>query len=78
MVFWWDRLNAAPGLHVAICIPRDPDFPPGYEPAGAYEATARRKAIVELPSASSPEASRVVAFHPVGFPGRRSRSSRPS
>lgn len=26
-----------------------------------------------LPTASSPEASRVVAFHPVGFPGRRSR-----
>ncbi|MFC8350043.1 hypothetical protein [Streptomyces sp. NPDC057280] len=67
------RLNAAPGLHVAICVPRDPDFAPGYEPAAAYEATARRTAILRLPTASSPDTSRVVAFHPVGFPGRRSR-----
>ena len=67
------RLNAAPGLHVAICVARDPDFAPGYEPAAVYETTARRKAILGLPTASSPEASRVVAFHPVGFPGRRSR-----
>ncbi len=67
------RLNAAPGLHVAICTPRAPDFAPGYEPAAAYEAAARRTAILGLPTASSPDASRVVAFHPVGFPGRRSR-----
>jgi hypothetical protein len=67
------RLNAAPGLHIAICVPRNPDFAPGYEPAATYEAAARRAAILGLPSASSPDASRVVAFHPLGFPGRRSR-----
>jgi hypothetical protein len=67
------RLNAAPGLHVMICTPRKPDFGPGYEPAAAYEAQARRIRILNLPTASAAEGSRVVAFHPVGFPGRPSR-----
>lgn len=67
------RLNTAPGLHVIICTPRDPDFGPGYEPAAAYEALNRRERILGLPSASAVEESRVVAFHPVGFPGRPSR-----
>jgi hypothetical protein len=67
------RLNAAPGLHVIICTPRDPDFGPGYEPAAAYEAQKRRQSILDLPTANAPSGSRVVAFHPVGFPGRPSR-----
>lgn len=67
------RLNVAPGLHVIICTPRDPDFGPGYEPAAAYEALKRRQSILNLPTANTPTSSRVVAFHPVGFPGRPSR-----
>lgn len=68
-----NRLNQAPGLHVTICTPRAPDFAPGYEPAAAYEAERRRTAILGLPTANAASGSRVVAFHPVGFPGRRSR-----
>ncbi len=67
------RLNAAPGLHVTICVPREPDFGPGYEPAAAYEAKARRQAILGLPTANALDGSRVLAFHPIGFPGRPSR-----
>jgi hypothetical protein len=67
------RMNAAPGLHVAICTPKFPDFGRGYEPAAAYEATARRTAIRSLPTAQDAAGSRVFAFHPIGFPGRRSR-----
>jgi hypothetical protein len=67
------RLNAAPGLHVTICTPREPDFGPGYEPAAAYEAKARRQAILGLPTANAVDGSRVLAFHPIGFPGRPSR-----
>jgi hypothetical protein len=67
------RLNAAPGLHAMICTPRHPDFAPGYEPAAAYEAQARRTRILALPTANAVDGSRVVAFHPVGFPGRPSR-----
>ena len=62
-----DRLAAAPGLHVIICTPKFPDFATGYEPFSAYEAKNRRERILAFP------AERVVAFHPVGFPGRPSR-----
>lgn len=61
------RLAAAPGLHVIICTPRFPDFATGYEPFSAHEALDRRQRILALP------AERVVAFHPIGFPGRPSR-----
>ena len=67
------RMNAAPGLHVAICTPKFPDFGRGYERAAAYEAAARRTAIRSLPTAQDASGSRVFAFHPIGFPGRRSR-----
>ena len=61
------RLNQATGLHVIICTPKFPDFAPGYEPLAAQEVEDRAARILALP----PE--RVVAFHPVGFPGRPSR-----
>jgi hypothetical protein len=67
------QMNAAPGLHVAICTPKFPDVARGYEPAAAYEAAARRTAILSLPTAQHADGSRVFAFHPIGFPGRRSR-----
>lgn len=61
------RLTQASGLQVMICTPKFPDFAPGYEAFSAQEAADRRARILGLP----PE--RVVAFHPVGFPGRPSR-----
>jgi hypothetical protein len=69
------RMSAAPGLHVMFCSPKSPDFPPAYAPFVLVEAADRRAKIVALPTAAdaSPAASRVLAFHPVGFPGRPSR-----
>jgi hypothetical protein len=81
-----DRLAAAPGLHVMICTPKFADFAAGYEPLAAHEIDDRKKRVLgraaEGPTPAiaglealnlGPEASRVVAFHPVGFPGRPSR-----
>ncbi|MBO3752418.1 hypothetical protein J5X84_40715 [Streptosporangiaceae bacterium NEAU-GS5] len=69
------RLTANPALHVILCCPAQPDFPFGFNPFTDFELKSRRDAILGLPTASSadPVASRVVAFHPVGFPGRPSR-----
>lgn len=68
------RINAAPGLHVMFCSPRQPDFAELYAPFGQNEAVDRRTQILALPTATGPgKQSRVVAFHPVGFPGRPSR-----
>jgi hypothetical protein len=61
------RLSAAPGLRVIICVPKFPDFAAGYEAFSAQEGSDRRAKILGLP------AERVVSFHPIGFPGRRSR-----
>jgi hypothetical protein len=65
------RMAAAPGLHVVVCTPKHPDFAPGYEPFAAYEADDRRTRILALAAAQTPQ--RIMAFHPVGFPGRPSR-----
>lgn len=62
-----NRLAEAPGLHVILCVPKYPDFAAGYEPFAAREVIERRTAVLDLP----PE--RVVAFHPIGFPGRASQ-----
>lgn len=69
------RMSAAPGLRVLLCTPKYGEGPPGYEAFAAREVEQRRAAVVGLPTAAlaDPEASRVVAFHPVGFPGRASR-----
>lgn len=67
------RLQAATGLHVIICTPKFPDFAAGYEPMAANEAADRRTRVLALPTASAVDGSRVVSFHPVGFPGRPSR-----
>jgi hypothetical protein len=61
------RLDVATGLRVIICTPKFPDFGPGYEPLASNEAEDRRTRILALPD------SRVVSFHPVGFPGRPTR-----
>jgi hypothetical protein len=61
------RLDVATGLRVIIGTPKVTDFAAGYEPMGDNEATNRRTRILEL------DDSRVVSFHPVGFPGRPTR-----
>jgi hypothetical protein len=64
-----------PGLRVIICTPKHPDFGPGYEPFAASEAHDRKESILKLHTADdeNPTQSRIVAFHPIGFPGRPSR-----
>jgi hypothetical protein len=69
------RLLAAPGLHVMICVPRFADVAPGYEPVGAYEIADRLSLLsaLQTPGVGDRRKSRVVPFHPIGFPGRPSR-----
>jgi hypothetical protein len=69
------RLTANPALHVAVCCPQQPDFPFGFNPFTDYEAAERRTALLGLPTANvaDPVGSRVVVFHPIGFPGRPCR-----
>ena len=69
------RLGANPALHVAVCLPEQPDLPFGFEPWIDRQLAARRTTLQGLPTAlvADPLGSRVVAFHPVGFPGRPSR-----
>jgi hypothetical protein len=70
------RLVACPGLRVAICVPKQPDFAAGYEGMTSYEVQDRllivrgrttAPVVTPLPDKQS------VVFHPVGFPGRFSR-----
>jgi hypothetical protein len=69
------RLTANPALHVAVCCPQTPDFPFGFNPFSDYEAAERRAALLGMPTANvvDPIGSRVVVFHPMGFPGRPCR-----
>jgi len=70
------QLTARPGLRVIICVPKNPDFAPGYEGMATYEVQDRlliangkttAPAVTPLPPTQS------VIFHPIGFPGRFSR-----
>jgi hypothetical protein len=65
-----DRLQKAPGLRVVLCLSKELDYGPGYETFAAREYAQRREAVTRL-LAAAPE--RVVAFHPIGFPGRALR-----
>jgi hypothetical protein len=64
------------GLRLIVCVPKVPDFAPGYEGMSAYEA-ADRLSIVKGRTGASPltplPKQQTVLFHPVGFPGRFSR-----
>jgi hypothetical protein len=68
------RMAARPGLHVTVCCPRRPRVGPGYELFSTRELLLRQAALRALPtwSDNDPERSRIVAFHPVGYPGRPS------
>jgi hypothetical protein len=69
------RLSSTPSLHAVICCPREPDYPFGFNPFRDLEAKARNLTVLGLPTANNPDpfGSRVLAFHPIGFPGRPSR-----
>jgi hypothetical protein len=69
------RINSAPGLHAILCVPRAPDFAFGYEAATAYELADRLDKLIALQRAGAgdPLKSRVLPFHPIGFPGRPTR-----
>ena len=69
------RLSSTPSLHAVICCPREPDYPFGFNPFRDLEAKSRNLTVLGLPTATvaDPVGSRVVAFHPIGFPGRPSR-----
>ena len=62
-----DRLAATPGLRVVVCVSKELDYGPGYEVFAAREYQQRLDAVAKLQLAAP---GRVVAFHPVGFPGR--------
>jgi hypothetical protein len=71
-----DRLTQTPGLHVMICTPKLPDFPQAdrvYQRMSNWEVGDRQRAIQALPTFTDAANPRVVAFHPLGFPGRFSR-----
>jgi hypothetical protein len=61
------RLRAAPGLRVVLCLSKELDYGPGYEMFAAREYAQRLDAVARLQQEAG---SRVVAFHPIGFPGR--------
>jgi hypothetical protein len=69
-----DRMAAVPALRLMLCVPELPDFGPGYEPFAKAERHRRIALLKALPSAqqSDPLLSRMVVFHPIGFPGRLS------
>jgi len=71
------QLQDRPGLRAIICVPKVPDFAPGYEGMSAYEvqdrlAIVRGSTTANPVVAPMPDAQSIV-FHPVGFPGRFSR-----
>jgi hypothetical protein len=67
-------MREAPGLRVVVCTPKHPDYAAGYEPFAAHEVKERRELLLDLPTATDihPDRNRIVAFHPIGFPGRPS------
>src|SRR5262249_33542501 len=60
-------LAAHPNLRVVICTPRQADFAANYPGWSRQHYRARSEAVGNLLAVA---ADRVVAFHPVGFPGR--------
>ena len=72
------QLSSRPGLRLVICVPKNPDFAPGYEGMAAYEVQDRLKVVQGDPNAKPKPVtplppSQAIAFHPIGFPGRHSR-----
>ncbi len=71
-----NQLGSRPGLRLIVCVPKVPDFAPGYEGMSAYEVLDRLSIIKGRTGTSvvTPlPPSQTVLFHPIGFPGRYSR-----
>lgn len=62
-----ERLRIEPNLRAVLVTPRRIPFGPGYEPFAQRMHQERNRAVSELTVAFP---KRVVAYHPVGFPGR--------
>jgi hypothetical protein len=70
------QLTARPGLRIAICVPKHPDFAPGYEAMTSYEVQDRLlivRGLTAAPAVTPPPDKQSIVFHSVGFPGRFSR-----
>lgn len=61
------RLTEVKNLRLILALPKRIPFGPGYESIAQRFYLARNEAIAEL-QASAPK--RVIAYHPMGFPGR--------
>jgi phosphatidylserine/phosphatidylglycerophosphate/cardiolipin synthase-like enzyme len=62
-----ERLQQAPDLKVIIAVPKRIPFGAGYESFAQRFYIARNQAIASLQSAAP---KRIVAYQPIGFPGR--------
>ena len=62
-----NRLTARPDLRLILALSKQLDYGPGYEVFAAREIAKRKAAVESLTTAAT---NRVVAFHPIGFPGR--------
>jgi hypothetical protein len=69
------QMAKMPGLYVVICVPKNPDFAPGYEGMASFEVQDRLSIVesMRLALSSPPAAERFAIFHPIGFPGRFAR-----
>jgi hypothetical protein len=69
-------MTSHPGLRVIVCVPKNPDFAPGYEGMAAYEVQDRLLIVqgrTTAPPVTPLPQTQAVMFHPIGFPGRFSR-----
>ena len=61
------RLREEPNLRIIVVLPKRIPFGPGYESFAQRHHLRRNTGIADI---SSLAARRVIAYHPVGFPGR--------
>ncbi len=65
-----NRMTEQPSLRVIVCVPREGDFDPHFGNWTRHTLAARNEAL-DMLQQDHPE--RVVAFHPLGFPGRHAK-----
>ncbi|MEO5711344.1 MAG: hypothetical protein ABIQ59_16165 [Nocardioidaceae bacterium] len=63
------RLSEEPDLRVVVALPKRVPFGPGYESFAQRHHARRNTALADL-SGVDLKRQRVIAYHPVGFPGR--------
>ncbi|HEY7265205.1 MAG TPA: hypothetical protein VH589_27450 [Trebonia sp.] len=61
------QLRDEPNLRVIVVLPKRIPFGPGYESFAQRHHLRRNAGLADI---SSPDARRVIAYHPAGFPGR--------